>query len=132
MQNTTTRLPDISIFITKIIISGRRRNERDERRREKEDRDVGDGEGNEQEAQKPSLYKEKKERPPPRSLCRHCVEDRAPDVRFDKVPIVFVETFARATIMAHDFQSLADLKVIIERSFILVLERGEDFGIVPV
>ena len=51
MQNTTIELPNISIFLTKIIISGRRRNERDERRREKEDRDVGDGEGNEQEAQ---------------------------------------------------------------------------------
>ena len=65
MQNTTTELPNISIFLTKIIISGRRRNERDERRREKEDRDVGDGEGNEQEAQKPSLYKEKKGKIPP-------------------------------------------------------------------
>ena len=51
MQNTTTELPDISIFITKIIISGRGWNEREERERVKEDRDVGDGEGNEQEAQ---------------------------------------------------------------------------------
>ena len=38
MHNTTEKLPNISIFITKIIISGRRRNERDEREGSKEDK----------------------------------------------------------------------------------------------
>ena len=38
VQNTTVQLPNTSIFITKIIISGRRRNERDEREGSKEDK----------------------------------------------------------------------------------------------
>ena len=42
MQFTTTELPNISIFITKIIISGRRENEREEREGSKEDRDGGE------------------------------------------------------------------------------------------
>ena len=53
MQYTTTELPNISIFITKIIISGRRENERDEREGSKEDRKEGDEGENGLEPKKP-------------------------------------------------------------------------------
>ena len=75
----------------------------------------------------------KKERaPPPGVSWWHGIEDRAPDVSLDKIAIVLVEPFAWATIMAHNFQSLANLKVIVERSLVFVLERGKDFGIIPI
>ena len=73
----------------------------------------------------------KKERPPHES-CTHIAEDRAPDVRLNKVPVVLIETFAGAAIVAHDFECLTYLKVVVERSFVLVLEGSENFRIVLV
>ena len=95
-------------FLTKIIISGRRENERGKEEGSKEDRDVGEERRDELEAQTVSK-KRKKERAPPTSSCTHVAEDRAPNVRLDKIPIVLIEAFAGTAIVAHDFKSLAYL-----------------------
>ena len=92
----------------KIHHQWQRGNERRERKGSKEDRDVGDEGRDEHEAQTVSK-KRKKERAPPTSSCTHVAEDRAPNVRFDKIPIVLIEAFAGTAIVAHDFKSLANL-----------------------
>ena len=74
----------------------------------------------------------KKESPPPLSSRWHGVEDWAPDVRFYEISIVFIEPFAWAAVMVHYFKSLAYLKIIIERSFVLVLKGGKDLRVVPI
>ena len=63
------------------------------------------GEKKEVKGWKPGLKDEKERKPPPLSSCWHGVEDWAPDIRFDEISIVFIEPFAWAAVMAHNFKS---------------------------
>ena len=74
----------------------------------------------------------KKKDPPTRVLCRYGIEDRSPDVSFHKVSVVLVETFAWAAVMVHNLKSFSYLEIVVQSSFVFVLEGCEDFGVIPV